>query len=307
MVIAFIHAYTSFLPELKAYQQFFAERNIDCITINSKDAPHVKTDVLWHIMGFAPTRRKDVITIHEYTSASAPPYAELKNAAKRMLNAKPDFRLFLNAYVRKKTAPEDGIPFGYRDMGVDFTLFKPSPGDRETKYDFIYLGNLHYTRGIGQLLQNFTSGSLRERNLLVLGKEYGQLASAYARFPNIRFVGPVDAGEVSQYINQSTFAINYIPDIEPYNQQTSTKLLEYAACRTPIISTSYSWIRKFQRSYGGDYFFLEPDLSNFTWEAVNGFRYDFPEISDWSWERQIVNSGVLQFLQENFPATRISG
>jgi hypothetical protein len=114
-------------------------------------------------------------------------------------------------------------------------------------------------------------------------------------------MGPVAPSEVRNYISSSKFAINYIPDIEPFNKQTSTKLLEYTACKVPVVSTRYQWVESFQQQFGGDYFYLNDDLSNFTWEEVTNFKYSFPDLSGWTWESQIRKSGILKFLSSRFP------
>jgi glycosyltransferase involved in cell wall biosynthesis len=302
MLIAFIHAGSSFLPEIQAYQAFLNQWNINTISVDSKEAKKIRADVMWCIMGFMLAGRKDMITIHEYTSASAPPYAAMKNFLKTKLNAKPDFRLFLNEYVQQQLHFNDKVPSGFRDMGVDLSIFRPLPITQKI-YDFIYVGNLHHTRGVSQLLQCFSTGALCDRSLLVLGRDYKKLAGAYAAYSNIHFAGPVQPPEVAAYINQSKFAVNYIPDIAPYNSQTSTKLLEYAACCVPIVTTSYRWIKSFQLKYGGRYFFLQQDLSNFHWETVNNFDYAFPDLTPWQWEKQITNSGIMDFLKTKFPET----
>ena len=64
------------------------------------------------------------------------------------------------------------------------------------------------------------------------------------------------------YLSRARFALNYIPDEEPFNAQTSTKFLEYAAMRIPVITTNYFWISEFKERYGGNYFILKEDLSN---------------------------------------------
>ena len=89
-------------------------------------------------------------------------------------------------------------------------------------------------------------------------------------------------------------------DKEPFNEQTSTKLLEYAALKMPIITTDYKWIRNFQKENGGNFFYLEKDLSNFIWKNISQFNYSFPDLKEWTWEKQIRKSGVLEFLQTKF-------
>jgi hypothetical protein len=61
---------------------------------------------------------------------------------------------------------------------------------------------------------------------------------------------------------------------------------------------------QFQQRNGGDFFYLEPDLSNFTWKALQQYHFSFPDLSEWTWERQIRMSGVLEFLASKFPEVK---
>jgi glycosyltransferase involved in cell wall biosynthesis len=249
-------------------------------------------------MGLDQSPKTKAVKIHDYMSASTPPFASLKNKLKTQLNSKPDFRLFLNQYIYDCFSFADEIPFGFRDMGIQNYSGKPTPGTNE--FDFIYVGEMR-SRQLPKIIKSFTTGTLSGKSILFLTKDYDQLKRSLASYSNITFMGPVASSEVRNYISSSKFAINYIPDIEPFNKQTSTKLLEYAACRVPVISTKYEWIESFQQKFGGTYFYLNDDLSNFTWEAVNKFDYSFPDLSEWTWESQIKKSGILNFLSARFP------
>lgn len=303
MVIAFIHDDKSFLPEIAAYQRYFGQYNITCITKKRKEKTKITRQVDWFFMGsdFTP-REPGVCTIHEYLSASTPPGGWWKDQAKRYLNKRPDYRLFLNSFVKDRLAFHDGTPWGYRDMGLWLEHYQDYHKVGEKQYDFIYTGTISADMRFEKLLNHFTAGApLADRSLLVVSKHYEALQARYATTPTIKFTGPVDQAGVRTLISQARFAINYKPDVIPYNRQTSTKLLEYGACRIPIITTHAEWIHNFRRQYGGNFFFLERDLSNFTWENVNAFDYNYPDLTSWSWETQIKNSGVIAFLQSKFP------
>ena len=60
-------------------------------------------------------------------------------------------------------------------------------------------------------------------------------------------------------------------------------------------------MEQFEKNVGGRYFYLDNDLQNFTWETISAFNYDFPDLSEWTWDKQIRQSGVLEFLQSIFP------
>jgi glycosyltransferase involved in cell wall biosynthesis len=284
MLIAFIHEFKAFLPEIEAYREFFEKHGVKTTVARPNDQAVQHADVEWRFMGFSFRRNKAPLLIHEYASASLPPQRSFKDFIKSRFTVKPDFRFFLNEYVRSRFSFNDQVPCGLRDMGVRPEMLLPSSSG-EKIYDFIYVGSISADIQPNRLLQVFTQPAMREKTLLIVSKSYESLQKRYSAFSNIIFKGPVPQKEVVHYIRQSSFAINYKPDIAPHSQQTSTKLLEYAACRVPVVTTDYLWMRKFQQQYGGNYFYLQPDLSNLRRTAVNNFEYSFPDLSEWTWEK----------------------
>jgi len=304
MTIGFIHPHKAFLPELIAYVDFFSARGVTTRVISKAELPGSECDVEWHFMGQQTRRHKDRITIHEYASASVPPFSLLKDRIKQLVNATPDYRIFNNEYVLKQFQPNDGIPYGIRNYGIPSSTAFLMPAEAK-KYDFVYVGTVEKSRQPELLLDCFATGALKEHTLLVLTRNYDPLARAYAGAANIIFKGPVPYNEVYMHIQQARFGINYMPDVLPYNQQTSAKFIDYAACQLPVVTTDYAWVRSFQNHFGGNYFYLQGNLSNFTWENVNSFSYALPDLSSWTWEKQIRSSGVLEFLESRFPELKL--
>ena len=299
MFIAFVHNGNAFLPELQVYIDYFSKKNIEVTICSSAELPHINKDVEWHFMGLDRHPKNSVIKIHEYTSASTPPFAFIKNKIKVRLNSKPDFRLFLNQFTYNNFAFNDEVPFGFRDMGINTP--EPTITNETKQFDFIYVGEIKGRR-LDPLLHCFTTGRLASKTILFLTKDYKRIAHSVKRFANVHFLGPVARDEVNRYIQLSRFGINFIPDVPPFNRQTSTKLLEYAANKIPVITTKYPWIVDFENKYGGRYFYLNNDLSNFTWENITEYSYSFPDLTEWTWDFQIKNSGVLKFLASKFPS-----
>ena len=299
MLIRFVHTGKAFLPEIDAYRQFFEQHAINTVVDRPRQNSSAKPDVEWWFMGKQFSgKNKSAVLIHEYASSSLPPFRRWKDLIKRTLNVKPDFRLFLNEYTQSQLGFNDDIPQGLRDMGINI----PEMGNTKTekKYDFIYCGSVSKDMHFEKLLECFTKEGLNEKTLLVLSNGYQEYQQKHLPYRNIFFEGPVAQQQVASHIRSARFAINYKPDIEPHNHQTSTKLLEYAACGIPIITTDFFWMRQFQEKWGGMYFYLKPDLSNFGWEAISQFNYANPDLSHWSWENQIRRSGVLEFLTSKF-------
>ena len=300
MKITFVHTNKAFLPEIDAYRDFFSTYGVETNTGNYESIA-IKPDVEWHFMG-THRRRKwtDTLVIHEYASASMPPFRKIKDQLKRWGNCTPGFRLFLNRYVQQQLGFNDKVPFGFRDMGLPAGTIT-APAAVKKQFDFIYAGSVSADMQMNNLLQLFAGGALQQHTLLVLAREYQELATQFSRWPNIIFKGPVPQAEVRYWLQQAQFGINYKPVIEPHSHQTSTKLLEYLAADVPVITTDSPWVRHFQQTYGGSFFYLNEDLSNFTWEKVQGFSYAFPDLSEWTWDKQIRHSGVLEFLQSKYP------
>jgi hypothetical protein len=303
MTIAFVHNNRAFLPEIDAYTRFFTSFNVECLVVSPDEIGLTHRNVEWRFMGTDFSKPKEgIIRIHEYGSSSVPPQHKWKNWFKRYFNSQPDFRIYLNEYVKNSYRFRDRIPYGYRDMGIAPEWLENTKTPTEKKYDFIYTGDLSPKRKPEKLLNCFTSGKLQHKTILLLGRDYERLAILYQANKNIIFDGPVEHAQVREYILQSSYGINYIPIEEPFTHQTSTKFLEFAACRIPIVSSKYPWVKKFQRENGGNYFFLDDELSNFSWENVHSFQFQSPQLERWSWEHQIRSSGVLEFLMSKYPS-----
>lgn len=297
MKIAFIHNHKAFLPELTAYEEFFRKQNIQTCLAKYGEEKLSGADVYWYMMGFYPkSKHKGKIIIHEYASASVPPFRRWKDFLKRTFHTKPDFRIFLNEYVQNQIGISDEIPVGFRNTGVSENwLLSSAPVKKDL--DFIYIGSLSRHRRLTPLLKKFTQGDLSQKTLTLLGKDEYGLAKDYADFPNIYFQGAVTWQEVPGWVRRSRYALNFIPDREPFNAVVSLKFLEYAALKTPIISTNVFSIAEFTERFGGNYFLLKDDLSNLSWEKLLTFPFEYPDLQNWIWSEQISGSGILEFLR----------
>ncbi len=69
---------------------------------------------------------------------------------KFFFNAQPDFRLFLNEYVRKAFNLHDHIPLWLPRYGRTGTLAADRPFLHEREYDFVYTGDLSPVRQPGR-------------------------------------------------------------------------------------------------------------------------------------------------------------
>jgi glycosyltransferase involved in cell wall biosynthesis len=205
-----------------------------------------------------------------------PLFRNWKDWVKSFINTQPDFRLFQNEFVKDCLNFHDTIPYGFRDLGIPEEWLS-GVAALNKEFDFIYTGDVSASRNIKDIFNLFTE-RLKEQSLLVLSHRYEELKEQYKDYRNIIFKGPVQKDQVREYLLKSRFALNYIPDIAPFNEQTSTKLLEYIACKIPVISTKYKWMNEFEEENGGQYYYLDNNLENFNWEAINNFSYSFPDL-----------------------------
>lgn len=228
-------------------------------------------DVEWHIMGMCRDKMfSQSILVHEYASLSAPPFSKIKNRIKRRYSCKPDLRVFLNEHVRSGLGFCDTVPAIYRDMAVHNNFFCQSDFTDRKEYDFVYVGAMDRSRRLDQLLDFVES---LQATIVMVGAPSRNLVERYGRCDNIHFCGKVDYLEVPAWICKAKAAVNWIPDVYPYNVQTSTKFLEYLAAGIPIVTTRYKWVEEFVFGNPGlPVFYLDdvPNLiaSQFTWDRA---------------------------------------
>lgn len=250
-------------------------------------------DIEWYFMGNDFTNVSSRLKIHEYNSLSIPPFANWKNFLKKMLNPKPGLRIFGNEFIYKSLPFQDRVPHLFIDSGVSKSFFQLEPVEKS--FDFVYAGTTDKTRKISFLINSFIR-QLPKSNMLIIGTPPPDLAKNIRTHPNLFFTGRISHKEVPKYMMQARFGINFIPDIYPYNFQTSLKLLEYCAVGLPVLTTSYHWVNEFEKNRCAKFFRLNSDLSNFRLDFVEKFKYTIPDVSDLRWENILQQSGIIDFI-----------
>lgn len=281
----------AYTPEAYAYEKYLKELGHQ-VQLDYELDPN--NDVNIYFMGTRPFWKKKegrAIEIHEYQSLSTPPYAKLKNFSKKIINNKPNGRIFLNDFVHEHLFFEDKVPFIYRDMGVDENLFqKPN---ENPDYDIVYCGSVSGRNGLIETLLNLA----KSYKVLVVGKltiEDRDLLNS----KNITLIGVVNRDLLPEIYRNARFGLNYTPDIYPYNIQTSTKTLEYLASGLKVISNRYEWAEYFFKKINYQPFWLSSDttLDITKSENLNGFNYSV--IQDYSWDKILSHSNFAGFLRE---------
>ena len=287
--LCFVHQSKAQLPELQAYADYFRDRYQ--VVINTPEANLHGYDIVWFFMGYFRYQPKpQQFIVHEYASLSTPPLARFKDQLKQRLNIRPHLRVFQNPRQSELLNFNDDVPVRYRDMGLSghFTTGHNS----EKKCDLIYAGAMDKSRQLEKALDIV----LRLRphaSIWLVGPPSAYLQRRYQHYANIRFVGPVPNSQIPQLLNQARFGLNYVPDVYPYNFQTSTKLLEYAACGLPVIGNKTSWVSSFLANQPLQYHDLH-QLSS--WPQPQPLLISAQTLAAWSWQQRIANAGFETIL-----------
>lgn len=276
MLIHFIHPGSAYLPELAAYGEFLAALGHGAQVHSSPASVPADAAICWWICGRVPhgaaQRLAHAFHIHEYASASVPPWAWAKDQAKRTLQPVPHYRLFQNAWVRDRLGFADGVPHEFRDMGVAQS-FVISPNERAApEFDGVYLGDMRRLRRFVPLLSMLQQSGQRT---LLIGEPPADLHATLRALAHV--TGYVPHDQVPALLRRARYGLNLVPDQLPYSQQTSTKLLEYCAVGLPVVSTDYAWVRAFEARHGARFAYLPatdlaacavPDVSALAWPRV---------------------------------------
>lgn len=247
MKIALVHTGKAYLPEVGIYEKYFKSLGYDIeVTSISDELSHY--DVLWYFMGKSGKRyNKNQYVIHEYASLSTGRFPILKDFIKKLILPKPDLRIFLNEDLKSRLNFKDNVPFEFRDMGVDDKFFDYNK-DNNKNYDIVYVGAIA-NRSIDVALDLLISYKKNIKILVV-----GDVSESFKKnYKQVDFIGRVDYSLVPNYILQAKCCLNWIPDIYPYNIQTSTKFIEYFAMGMPIISNKYKWVDEYSKKMNIQY------------------------------------------------------
>ncbi len=258
IIINFVYPEHENLPEVNHYIAYFSMCDIVCFR-NAFSLPktteNAVTYIEWHIMGthfYNKPRFLNQVSgknylIHEYASLSTGEYKFIKlikDLVKHYCNRRPDYQLFLNKYIQSKMSIS-GIPGELRDMGVsqEFIQNRNQALDEKVKaYDFAYVGSMAAERKIENFLD---SNIMTQKKILLIGTPPEYLVKRYKGNNNIEFIGRVEQNEIPALLTKAKVCINYIPDVYPYNRQTSTKLIEYFTLGKDVISNKYKWVMDF--------------------------------------------------------------
>ncbi|SNY51838.1 Glycosyl transferases group 1 [Arsukibacterium tuosuense] len=289
--LCFVHQSKAQLPELQAYADYF--RPLYQVEVSSPAADLSGYDIVWFFMGFCRYQPKPgQFIVHEYASLSTPPLARIKDQLKRRLNSRPHLRVFQNKKQSELLQFNDGVPERFRDMGIA-NHFRPQAGI-EKKCDLIYVGSMDKSRQLEKAL-DVVLKLQPHASIWLVGQPSAYLQQRYQRYAGVRFTGPVANSQIPQLLNQARFGLNYVPDVYPYNLQTSTKLLEYAACGLPVIGNKNSWVSHFLTQNPLPFH----DLQQLTaWPQPQAADISEQTRQAWRWQKRIADAGFETILPD---------
>jgi hypothetical protein len=77
-----------------------------------------------------------------------------------------------------------------------------------------------------------------------------------------------------------------VPNATPFQQQTSTKVLEYCAMGLRVVSNAYPWVRYFMAQHKANFYLLNddaPSLGTSFGEALDAYPYEVPDVRELAW------------------------
>ena len=295
--ITLVRSASAHLPEIDAYQDVLSAY----YDVSVVDEAELKSagpfDILWLFMdcNAHDMEQSGLCTIIDRSPPGDFPIS--KTESKKGLNGIPDLRVFLTPEIEQKFAFRDQVPSVCLDMGVpSFMLQRSHPG-AETEYDFCYIGSISRLRGIPEMLEAFVKSTHAQKKLILVGHAEADIVKRYAS-ENVIFAGAVAQTEVKSYIESSGCCICKIPEGYPYDFQTPTKLLEYAALGKRILANTSACNQKAAHKYGIDVTWCSDRIFDTAFDLMS-----IPENRSFdphtvSWSNVIHKSGVFEKLDE---------
>lgn len=284
MKIIFNDKHPAQLPEIVAYMNYARANGWEAVRL-SEASFQGEVDVYWTFMGFEiKPKIKAKVYVQDYCSGSVGFGKKWKNSLKALFNFKPDVRVFLNSYVKGLFNFSDSIPSVYRDMGISDFFYETSPIERS---GYICVTNLSTQEELIRVLDKFQNNN---KKITIVGPVDIKVQNLFSDM-GFDFRGKVRPEELSVLLKSHEFGIVLYKDMEPYTNQTSTRVLEYCASGLKVISTPTEWINQFYRN--NSYYKL---FGEFDFEAIEKFEFSNPDVSMRTWENEIRNSGIFDLL-----------
>jgi len=287
------HGFEVFDGDLDAYARF----------------PDHDACILWCIMGFYRALPPARFVIHDYRSLSVGRLAAVKDRVKRVLNVRPDLRIFQNERMRDAMAFRDGVRALLLPMGVPDWIFEPAAAEvagrdhhdavQTPSGRFCYIGEMSRERGFHKVLAAYRDAPRDASDTLVLvGNPEPEIRVAFADTPGIRFVGRVPQPDALRIVRDSEYAVCFFPYHRPHCFQTPTKLLEYASLGKKIVCNDAPSNVRTAHELGIECHITGATIFDelFPLSRIRASRPDPVAMKSLEWGRVIERSGVLAYI-----------
>jgi glycosyltransferase involved in cell wall biosynthesis len=238
--IFILHPGKANYPEIDAYSAYFGARGFAVSAGSEEDYRRLadpQEHVLWCIMGFYTKQLTARFLIHDYRSLSVGRAPALKDTLKRMVQPRPNLRIFQNMQMDQLMDFRDDVDTIFLPMGVPDWIFSVN-NDIDLRFPratYAYIGEITRERGFDRFLTSFLKFRRPSETLALVGQVEKEIADAFGKFDCIVFTGRLSQQEALRVVRQSRYAVSVIPYSRPYHVQAPTKLLEYAALGKQIV------------------------------------------------------------------------
>jgi hypothetical protein len=168
-------------------------------------------------------------------------------------------------------------------MGVAEYFFDAPSHTPAPEFDLVYLGEMPRLLAFIPVLQAIHAAG---RSLLLVGDVPAELQMHLP--PNVTCSGRVDHAQVPHHLRRARFGLNLVPNATPFQQQTSTKVLEYCAVGLRVVSNAYPWVRYFMAQHKANFYLLNNDASSLATsfgEALVAYPYEVPDMRALAWSQ----------------------
>jgi len=286
MLIHFIRNGPAYLPEIDAYCAYIQSRGHQTMVHDNSFSIPTSAAVVWWMCGRVPLREahrlRGAFQIHEYASASVPPYAWLKDQVKYWTQPSPDYRIYQNGWVRERMGFADSVPHALRDMGVAEHFFAKPSHASVVEFDLVYLGEMSRLLSFVSFLQAIDAAG---RSLLLVGDVSTELQNVLPS--TVHCTGRVRHLDVPHHLRRAHFGLNLVPKTPPYLHQTSTKVLEYCAVGLRVVSNASPWVRYFMAQHNANFYLLSDDPSSLATDfegSLDAYPFSIPDVSSANWK-----------------------
>lgn len=294
MKIAILDTRKAYLPEISAYISYLEKNGITAVRIYKDILDNInKYDIIWKFTGVDFIGNNNGSVVHEYNSLTVGKLKWIKDTIKKQTNIKPEGRVFLNNEVKAAMNFKDNVPSIIRDMGIAKEFFVQNPNK---EYDFVYIGAMEKSRQLDQILHSFKQKDI-QKNILMIGRPNDELYAQFKDNKNIIFTGIVNYKEVPKLASKGIYGLNYVPDVYPFNKQTSTKLLEYCALGLNIVTTDYYWVRNFEEKENSSFYKIT-NKTHLDFESIDKFNYRTADVMKYEWNTVLNQSRLIEFINQ---------